>query len=176
MQLHAAPLMTPIGELWCVEQRQTLIGVGFSDRRTDLLGHLRRHLGPATVEDRAEIAATESLRRYFAGDLTALDDIEVTVLGTEFQRAVWHELRHIRPGTTRSYGELAARIGRPAAVRAVGAANGANPVPVVLPCHRVIGQDGSLTGYGGGLDRKRWLLAHEGAAPSEQAAQQSLPL
>jgi methylated-DNA-[protein]-cysteine S-methyltransferase len=88
--------------------------------------------------------------------------------GTDFQRTVWQALRRIPCGTTISYGELARRIGRPAAVRAVGLANGANPVGVVVPCHRVIGADGSLTGYGGGIERKRWLLAHERASASHE--------
>ena len=105
----------------------------------------------------------DALQRYFTGDMRALDDIEVDPLGgTDFQRRVWQALRSIPAGTTISYATLAQRIRSPKAVRAVGAANGANPVPIVLPCHRVIGADGSLTGYGGGLPTKRWLLAHEG--------------
>ncbi|MGH8254728.1 MAG: methylated-DNA--[protein]-cysteine S-methyltransferase, partial [Steroidobacteraceae bacterium] len=85
--------------------------------------------------------------------------------GTDFQRRVWAALRRIRPGSVLSYGALAAELGRPTAARAVGLANGSNPIAIVVPCHRVIGADASLTGYGGGLARKRWLLAHEGAAP-----------
>jgi methylated-DNA-[protein]-cysteine S-methyltransferase len=104
----------------------------------------------------------ERLRRYFDGDIAALDEIAVDPVGTPFQRRVWTALRDVRAGTTTSYSELARRIGTPNAVRAVGAANGANPIPIVIPCHRVIGADGRLVGYGGGLDRKRWLLAHEG--------------
>ncbi len=106
------------------------------------------------------------LAAYFRGDLQALDGIPVDPDGgTPFQREVWLTLRAIPAGATWSYGELAGRIGRPSAIRAVGAANGANPIPIVLPCHRVIGANGSLVGYGGGLDRKRWLLAHEGVTP-----------
>jgi methylated-DNA-[protein]-cysteine S-methyltransferase len=104
---------------------------------------------------------SETIARYFAGELGAIDRIPVETGGTPFQREVWHALREIPCGTTTSYGELAKRIGRPAAVRAVGLANGANPVAVVVPCHRVIGSNGSLTGYGGGIERKRWLLDHE---------------
>jgi methylated-DNA-[protein]-cysteine S-methyltransferase len=104
---------------------------------------------------------TAALRAYFAGELTAIDGLPVVLDGTEFQRAVWAALREIPCGETWSYGQLARRIGKPSAVRAVGLANGANPVGIVVPCHRVIGADGTLTGYGGGLDRKRWLLAHE---------------
>jgi len=109
--------------------------------------------------------ATRALGEYFAGDLGALDRLEVAEHGTPFQRRVWRALRDIGCGTTLSYGELARRIGQPQAVRAVGLANGQNPNNLVVPCHRVIGADGSLTGYGGGLRRKRWLLAHERALP-----------
>jgi methylated-DNA-[protein]-cysteine S-methyltransferase len=104
-----------------------------------------------------------TLDSYFAGDLATLDGIAVELNGTVFQKKVWQALRRIPHGSTISYAELARRIGEPAAVRAVGAANGANPVAVIVPCHRVIGSNGTLTGYGGGLDRKQWLLAHEGA-------------
>jgi methylated-DNA-[protein]-cysteine S-methyltransferase len=103
----------------------------------------------------------ETITRYFAGELDAIDHIPVETGGTPFQREVWRALREIQCGTTTSYGTLAKRIGRPAAARAVGLANGANPVAVVVPCHRVIGSNGSLTGYGGGIERKRWLLDHE---------------
>jgi len=107
----------------------------------------------------------ETIARYFAGELDAIDHIPVETGGRPFQRKVWQALRTIPCGTTSSYGELAKRIGRPAAVRAVGLANGANPAAVVVPCHRVIGSNGSLTGYGGGIERKRWLLDHERGRP-----------
>ncbi len=105
---------------------------------------------------------TERLARYFDGELGALDELEVDVSGTPFQQKVWAALRRIPPGVTWSYRQLAIAIGRPGAVRAVGAANGQNPVAIVLPCHRVIAADGSLGGYAGGLERKAWLLRHEG--------------
>ena len=98
---------------------------------------------------------------YFEGEITAIDKLPTATNGTGFQREVWAELRRIPPATTISYGQLAERIGRPKAVRAVGMANGSNPVGVVVPCHRVIGSNGKLTGYGGGLHRKEWLLRHE---------------
>jgi O-6-methylguanine DNA methyltransferase len=107
---------------------------------------------------------TEALDAYFAGTLEALDEIHVETGGTPFQRQVWQALRTIPASTTTSYGQLAASIGKPAASRAVGAANGANPIAIVVPCHRVIGASGSLTGYGGGVPRKRWLLDHERGA------------
>ena len=136
------------------------------------------HFGPASSRVRASLTAwypdapiataadpggaVSVLERYFGGDLDSLDEIEVDLHGTSFQRSVWMALRSVTCGTTLSYAQLAERVGAPSAVRAVGAANGANPVAVILPCHRVIGSNGSLTGYGGGLERKRWLLDHEG--------------
>src|SRR5262249_39375574 len=102
-----------------------------------------------------------ALTRYFDGEIAVLDAIETDAKGTEFQRTCWSNLRKIRAGTTTTYGALAKAMGKPAAMRAVGLANGANPIAIVVPCHRVVGSDGSLTGYGGGLERKRWLLAHE---------------
>src|SRR5262249_4441707 len=112
---------------------------------------------------RAPDSIRDSIHAYFEGDLQALKQIPVETEGTPFQKQVWSALREIPAGSTSSYGQLAARIGRPAASRAVGMANGSNPVGIVVPCHRVIGANGALTGYGGGIDRKRWLLAHEGA-------------
>jgi methylated-DNA-[protein]-cysteine S-methyltransferase len=105
--------------------------------------------------------AVPALEAYFAGDIRAIEGLSVAAPGTPFQHAVWAELRRIPAGATASYGEIARRIGRPSAVRAVGLANGSNPVGIIVPCHRVIGADGRLTGYGGGLPRKRWLLDHE---------------
>lgn len=106
---------------------------------------------------------TRAVAAWLAGDLRALDDVPVDPPGTPFQRAVWAELRRICAGTTLTYLELAQRMGDPAATRAVARANATNPVALFIPCHRVIGSDGKLVGYAGGLERKRWLLAHEGA-------------
>ncbi len=106
-------------------------------------------------------AVHEQLREYFSGKRQTFD-VPLALRGTEFQLAVWNELRRVPYGDTITYAELAQRIGRPSAIRAVGAANGANPIPVIVPCHRVIGSNGTLTGYGGGIERKQWLLAHEG--------------
>lgn len=106
-------------------------------------------------------AVVIQLREYFAGKRETFD-VPLALKGTPFQLDVWRELMNIPYGHTISYAELASRIGRPSAVRAVGAANGANPIPVIVPCHRVIGANGSLTGYGGGIQRKQWLLALEG--------------
>ena len=101
------------------------------------------------------------IETLFAGAPHAIESIEVRTGGTPFQRRVWNALRRIPSGVTQSYGELARAIGKPGAARAVGLANGTNPVVIVVPCHRVIGADGSLTGFGGGIERKRWLLEHE---------------
>jgi methylated-DNA-[protein]-cysteine S-methyltransferase len=111
--------------------------------------------------------AVRQLREYFAGKRCEFD-LPLRLVGTEFQQRVWRALREIRYGETWSYGQLAKRIGNPNASRAVGLANGRNPISILVPCHRVIGADGSLTGYGGGLERKRWLLAHEGLQVSAE--------
>jgi methylated-DNA-[protein]-cysteine S-methyltransferase len=127
---------------------------------------LDRHHGRGAVrltDSSAKSVVADKLEAYFDGDLAAVDDVPTETAGTPFQREIWAALRAIPAGETWTYGRLAAHIGRPEAVRAVGLANGANPINVVVPCHRVIGADGSLTGYGGGLDRKKWLLGHEGA-------------
>lgn len=102
-----------------------------------------------------------AFRAYFAGDLAAIDALPIADFGTPFQRLVWRSLRKVPAGRTMSYGAFARRIGKPAAIRAVGAANGANPICIAVPCHRLIGADGALVKYGGGLERKRWLIAHE---------------
>ncbi len=122
--------------------------------------------GKRPVWARDPFGFSTKIRAYLAGDLTAVDRIPVDTGGTPFQRRVWRALRRIRPGRTRSYGELARALGLGSAARAVGAANGRNPVSIVVPCHRLVGGDASLTGYGGGLWRKRWLLRHEGADPA----------
>jgi methylated-DNA-[protein]-cysteine S-methyltransferase len=120
--------------------------------------------GSSTSEPGASGEVGVRIRAYFAGDLDALDDIAVDLAGTDFERRVYAELRRVRRGTVITYSELARRADRPEAVRAVGATNAKNPISIVVPCHRVIGADGSLTGYAGGLERKRWLLAHEGVS------------
>ena len=157
---------TPTGVMLVVtDAGGRLRALDWDDHEDRMLRLLRRHYGKGGVvlsEDDAPSAARRALEAYFAGDLAALDSLETETAGTAFQRAVWAALRRIPVGRTLSYGALAAEIGKPRAVRAVGLANGSNPIGVVVPCHRVIGADGSLTGYGGGLPRKRWLLEHEG--------------
>lgn len=166
-------LETPLGTLLVVAGPRGLRAVEFADHDARMRAHLARWFGGAATQRRGDPAgALPRLRAYFAGDLGALDGLAVDPGGTPFQRAVWNALRAIPAGETRSYADIARAVGRPSAVRAVGAANGRNPVAIVVPCHRVVGSDGSLTGYAGGIARKRWLLAHEGAVRS--GAQQSL--
>ncbi len=124
-------------------------------------------------DERALTAAIEQLTAYFSGDLRDFS-LPLRPSGTVFQQSVWSALRAIPFGATVSYGELARRIGQPSAARAVGAANGANPLPIVVPCHRVIGADSSLTGFGGGLETKRFLLAHEARLSRGSARQGDL--
>lgn len=126
---------------------------------------LRLQYGTVRMEPRGGVSPLRrAVEGYFAGDFAALDRLPVKTAGTVFQREVWSALRTIPTGATTTYGRLAVEIGRPTAVRAVGAANGSNPISLIVPCHRVIGANASLTGYGGGIERKRWLLRHEGAA------------
>jgi methylated-DNA-[protein]-cysteine S-methyltransferase len=159
-------LATPFGPiLVAVDAQDRLCAVEFWNDEAEMRQLLRRHFG-AVGATFGKIAASirQAFERYFDGDAKALKDVPWTTGGTEFQRKVWKALTTIPVGETWSYAQLAAAIGKPKAVRAVGLANGANPVPIVIPCHRVIGANGSLTGFGGGLERKRWLLRHEGAA------------
>lgn len=160
---------TPIGTMLLVNDDDgNLRAADFHDYEKRMHRLLRlNYLGSGGYrlrEARAPASIRQRVEAYFAGQLDAIDEIEVKTGGTAFQQRVWRALRDIAAGRTETYGRLAARIGAIKAVRAVGAANGANPVGVILPCHRVIGANGDLTGYGGGIDRKRWLLRHEGAA------------
>jgi methylated-DNA-[protein]-cysteine S-methyltransferase len=165
LQFMVDRLVTPIGDLLIVADREGNLRATFwTDHEEDLERVLRRHYGGMQIEMRPGAdphGLTGAIARYFAGELHAIDKLPVATAGTSFQREVWSALREIPCGKTISYGQLAAGLGRPAAVRAVGLANGANPIGVVVPCHRVIGSNGSLTGYGGGIGRKRWLLDHE---------------
>jgi methylated-DNA-[protein]-cysteine S-methyltransferase len=158
-------LCTPIGAMRIVADTEGKLRVAFfAEDDEDVRHHLRRHYGKEGFileQKKNPCGLTDALTRYFAGELDAIDSIPVKAVGTPFQQDVWHALREIPCGATTSYGKLAVQIGRPSAVRAVGLANGSNPIAVVVPCHRVIGSNGSLTGYGGGLNRKRWLLDHE---------------
>ena len=163
-QLEVATMESPVGPLMVGARSGRVCLVAFAAGVEAVLDGLERHIGPTERLDHPDPGGAVSvLGRYFAGDVGAIDELEVDAIGTDFQRSVWSTLRTVPVGETTSYGEVAAAIGTPGAVRAVGSANGANPIVVIVPCHRVVRSDGSLGGYGGGLDRKRWLLAHEDA-------------
>lgn len=155
-------LASPIGPLTAAERAGRVCLLHFGPDGPDVDAMFDRWYPgePRARQPLAGVAAV--MKRYFEGEIGVLDTIAVELNGTPFQKNVWQALRRIPVGTTISYAELAKRIGEPSAVRAVGTANGANPVAVIVPCHRVIGSNGRLTGYGGGLDRKQWLLEHEG--------------
>lgn len=163
---HAA-LATPIGPLGLYATDAGLVSVALPNEAPPAAAtRLRRHLGALRlIDDRAALAEPlAQLAAYFAGELREFD-LSLDVRGTPFQRAVWAAVARVPYGATCAYGDIARAIGQPAAVRAVGLANGANPLPIVIPCHRVIGANGALTGYGGGLPTKRALLALECGQP-----------
>jgi len=160
--LQLGSMSTPIGRLMVAAHDNRLCLVHFDSSDAASRATLARWYPDESITAvRDPAGAVAALRSYFDGDVNAIDDVDVEMNGTSFQLRVWEALRSVRAGATASYLEIARRIRAPKAVRAVGAANGANPIPIVVPCHRIIGSSGNLTGYGGGLDRKRWLLAHE---------------
>lgn len=152
-----------IGPVTIVQGGGTVLAVDFGAPEARLLPLLRARFGgdPPLRTGADEAGAVDAVRAYFDGAIGALDAVPIDGGGSAFQRRVWDGLRGIPPGTTRSYGALAVALGQPTAARAVGLANGRNPISLIVPCHRVVGANGALTGYAGGIDRKRWLLAHE---------------
>jgi O-6-methylguanine DNA methyltransferase len=165
MRLSLDRYSSPIGTILLVTDADDVLrALDFEEYETRMRRLLAQHYGAVALsEGKAPAALRAALDAYFAGALAAFDGLAVATGGTAFQREVWAGLRKIAPGTTLSYGALAQKLGRPGASRAVGLANGANPIGIVVPCHRVIGAGGTLTGYAGGLARKRWLLDHEHA-------------
>ena len=162
MKLTISPIASPIGTVLIVTDGVALRALDFADYEARMHQLLRLHYGTYTLTPVGDAGAPGRLMQaYFNGDLAAIERVPVATGGTAFQRQVWAALRDIPAGTTTSYGALAANCGRPKASRAVGLANGSNPVSIVVPCHRVIGANAKLTGYGGGLHRKHWLIAHE---------------
>ena len=163
MRLSLKKYSSPVSPLLVVTDADgALRALEFADKEPRMTRFLKIHYGTYELKSGSPPAfVLKALDDYFAGNYAALDRIQVATGGTPFQRDVWRVLRTIRPGSTMTYGELASRVGRRGASRAVGAANGSNPIAIVVPCHRVIGADGSLTGFGGGLPRKQWLLDHE---------------
>jgi methylated-DNA-[protein]-cysteine S-methyltransferase len=164
-------IQSPTGEMMIVTDSdgalRALEWTDLEDRMTRLFG--RQYTGQAIklTQGEAPPKTRQALDDYFHGSLKALDDLVTVAGGTDFQRSVWSALRTIPVGQTRSYLDIAKAIGNPKAVRAIGLANGANPIGIVVPCHRVIGSNGSMTGYGGGISRKQWLLKHEGAISNQ---------
>ncbi|MBE9066375.1 methylated-DNA--[protein]-cysteine S-methyltransferase [Leptolyngbya cf. ectocarpi LEGE 11479] len=160
---------SPIGEILLVTDADVLVSLDYVGYEQRMMRLLEKRYGSFSLTemshgkaDRPVKDIVARIRAYLSGDLSIIDEIPVNPGGTKFQATVWHALRSIPPGCVMSYGELAQQLGNPAAVRAVGTTNSLNPISIVLPCHRVIGANGSLTGYAGGLERKRWLLEHEG--------------
>ena len=165
MRLHLADITSPVGTILLVhDEAGRLRALDFGDYAARMHRLLRLHYGQADLAQAPPpVRTVQALEAYFSGAHAAVDAIPVETGGTPFQRRVWQALRTIPVGRTTTYGALAVQIGSPKAMRAVGLANGANPVAIVVPCHRVIGANGALTGFGGGLPRKQWLLEHEGA-------------
>jgi methylated-DNA-[protein]-cysteine S-methyltransferase len=167
MTLARTTIETPLGPMLALASDRGLVALEFDaeSRHVRLERRLRKFLPGHAVDDRLHADALDRTRawldRYFHGDDADLDALTLDQYGEPFELKVWRALLAIPPGQTETYGGIAATIGAPGAARAVGLANGANPIAIVVPCHRVIGSNGALTGYGGGLDRKRWLLDHE---------------
>ena len=161
-------IASPLGRIVIAARDGRLCALEFDSARVRRT-MARRYPGSRPASGRDPFGISTRIRAYLAGDLAALDRIAVDTGGTPFQQRVWRALRRIPAGRTESYGALARALGLGSAARAVGAANGSNPISIVVPCHRLIGGNASLTGYGGGLWRKRWLLRHEGAEPARPA-------
>lgn len=164
MTLHRFTHSSPIGPLNVVTDDGVIVMINFPDFEGRVALQSKKALkGETTIDGPPHAPTASALDAYFDGQINALEGLSIAPRGTDFELTVWRALRAIPAGETRSYGDIARDIERPTAVRAVGRANGINPIPLVVPCHRVIGANGSLTGFGGGLETKAWLLRHEGA-------------
>jgi methylated-DNA-[protein]-cysteine S-methyltransferase len=162
MTLSITTWNSPVGALVVASHATAVCALEFADEWRRAERYLARRFGsPAVISDGDPAGAVPRLEAYFSGDLKALDDLAIDPRGTPFQMRVWRELRTIAPGQPISYRDLAERVGCASGFRAVGSANRLNPLAIVVPCHRVIGADGGMRGYAGGVDRKRWLLHHE---------------
>jgi methylated-DNA-[protein]-cysteine S-methyltransferase len=163
MRLLIDRVDSPLGTILIVADGEHLCALDFADCETRVTARLEARYGRYRLTNAADpLGISSRIRAYLTRDFAALDDIPVSAGGTAWERRVWSALRAIPAGTTVSYGDLARCLGCPGGSRAVGAANARNPVAIVVPCHRLIGIGGRLAGYAGGLDRKRWLLQHEG--------------
>lgn len=171
MKLTISHIETPTGPMMLLldEAKQVRL-FEWVDHQSRMDRLLVRHYPKTTFsisEEAPPVAYHQAIAAYFSGDIAALESLPVAFGGTAFQQTVWLALQTIPAGKTLSYGQLAAQIGNPKGMRAVGLANGANPIALIVPCHRVIGANGTLTGYGGGMERKHWLLQHEGSLPQK---------
>jgi methylated-DNA-[protein]-cysteine S-methyltransferase len=173
MQIFVSALASPLGDMLLVtDSQQAVRALDFADHQARLKRGLREHYGSVeAVEAPAPAGIADAIARYFAGELTALDAVQTETAGSELQRRVWAALRRLPAGTTTSYGKLARELGfdDPRAAIDIGAAIGANPIAIIVPCHRVIASNGDLKGYAWGLHRKRWLLEHEKAIAPQRA-------
>jgi methylated-DNA-[protein]-cysteine S-methyltransferase len=162
MRIYVSELHSPIGTLHLASSDQGVVFISLSGRK-DLLKHLEKRVPDMELEEyiSKNKGAIKQLKEYFSGSRKDFD-LPLHLMGTEFQKLVWRQLKRVPFGQTASYKEIAEKIGRPKAMRAVGQANHRNPIPIIIPCHRIIGANGHLVGYGGGLDKKRFLLSHEG--------------
>lgn len=171
LQLTIENLPSPVGDLTLIASADALYTLEFANKTNRLERAVHRFLPPCNlVPGHVPARFRDAVQHYFAGQIDAVADLPVVMGGSPFQQRVWQTLRQIPAGKVWSYGQLAAAVGNPKGSRAVGLANGANPIAIVVPCHRVIGANGALTGYGGGLPRKQWLLRHEGFLPPEEAS------
>ena len=169
-ELYYDEIDSPLGTILTAWQDNALCALDYDDYRERMQQLLRARFGETKLIPEAQPGFRASLQQYFAGNLAALDRVPVNSGGTAFQRFTWTALRTIPAGRTATYGAIAEQIGSPSAARAVGLANSLNPVAIVVPCHRVVGANGKLTGYAGGLERKRWLLEHEAKWGGPKAA------
>ena len=173
MELLIDQINSEIGQLLIVCDHKQLCALDYSDYEDRMTALLKNRYGEISLTAATNpLGVSDRIQAYLTGDYSSLDDIPVNPGGAPFQQKAWAALRTIPVGAILSYGELAVKIGQPTAYRAVGMANSRNPIAIVIPCHRVIGSNGSLTGYAGGLARKRWLLEHEGVDLSHLAKRQ----
>jgi methylated-DNA-[protein]-cysteine S-methyltransferase len=175
MELQIDQIESNIGTIVIITDHEKLCALDFADYEQRMVQLLqKRYQQFQLIPVTNPLGVSSRIDAYLQGDYASLDDIPVNPGGTAFQQEVWLALRSIPPGTTQTYGELAAQLGKPNAARAVGLVNSLNPIAIVLPCHRVIGANQSLTGYAGGLARKQWLLQHEGYWPASHQISLSL--
>jgi methylated-DNA-[protein]-cysteine S-methyltransferase len=162
MKLLTCRIESPLGIIILVADGENLCALDFGDRESRMIKLLHKRYPSFELVESKLPEFSNKVRAYLDGDYGSLEDIPLNAGGTDFQQLVWQNLRTIPVGTTASYGQIAANLGKPTAARAVGMANSLNPIGIVVPCHRVIGANAKLIGYAGGLERKQWLLQHEG--------------